>query len=51
MREKLGKVPQFFRTARAFSCADIQCYLSPVLLLIKDRKQMVYSEARLCSVN
>jgi len=43
-------------TSRAFCSrlvgtgrADILCYFSPVLLLIKGRKLMVYSKARLCS--
>jgi len=35
-------------TSRAFCCADIPCYFSPVLTLIKDRKLRVYSKARLC---
>ena len=36
-------------TSRAFCCADILCYFSPVLSLSKDRKLRVYSKARLCS--
>ena len=42
---------QFCLTSRAFCCADILCYFSPVLLLIKDRKLKVYSKAWLCSVS
>lgn len=30
---------------RAFCCADILCYFSPVLSLDKDRKLRVYSKA------
>src|SRR5688572_25542642 len=40
---------QLLPTSRAFCCADIPCYFCPVLLLIKDRKLMLYSKARLCS--
>ena len=36
-------------TSRAFCCADILCSFSRELLLIKDRKLMVDSKARLCS--
>jgi hypothetical protein len=35
--------------SESFCCADILCYFCPGLLLIKDRKLMVYSKARLCS--
>ena len=36
-------------TSRAFCCADSLCYFCLVLLLIKDRKLMVYSKAGLWS--
>jgi len=36
-------------TSMAFCCADSLCYFCLELLLIKGRKLMEYSKARLCS--